>query len=431
MSAATNARRGRPDLEIVALEQGTRTSYSACGIPYVVGGRVREVDDLVVRTPQQFRDRHRIDVRTRHRVMGVDLDARTVEVRALDQERTLTLGFDQLLLATGARPLRPPLPGIDQDWIHGVQNLDDAESLLAAVTADRCREVVIVGAGYIGLEMAEAFVDRGAQVTLLDRRPYPLGSVDAPVGARLADVLAGYGVKVRCGVDVAGFGDHVVETSEGSIHADIAVLGMGVAPNASLLTDAGAAVGAAGAVRVDHRQRTSVEGVWAAGDCADVFHRVSQERVHIALGTVANKTGRVAGRNIGGTYATFPGVVGTAVTRICEVEVARTGLDSAEAQRAGIEFVVGEAVSTSRAHYYPSAVEVLARVVVERGTRRLIGGQIVGADRVGKRIDAIAAAVTAGMTAADLVDLDMAYAPAIATTWDPFQIAARNALRAL
>lgn len=431
MSAATNARRGRPDLEIIALEQGDRTSYSACGIPYVVGGSVDAVDDLVVRTPQEFRDRHRIDVRTRHWVEGVDLDARQIEVRALDQERTFQLGFDQLVLATGARPIRPAIAGIDQDWILGVQTLDDADRLLGAIAGRACRDVVIVGAGYIGLEMAEAFIDRGARVTVVERGPHPLALVDPPIGDRITGVLERYGVTVRCGTEVRGFGDHVVETSDGDLPADLVVLGIGVAPNAGLLTEAGVEAGSAGAVRVDHRQRTSVDGVWAAGDCADTFHLVSRERVHVALGTVANKTGRIAGLNIGGTYASFPGVLGTAVTRICEVEIARTGLHAAEAHRAGIDVVVGEAVATSRAHYFPGAVEVVARLLVETSRGRIVGGQLIGADRIGKRIDVIATAIVGGLGAADLVDLDLAYAPSVATAWDPFQLAARNAMSQL
>lgn len=431
MSAATNARRGRPDLEIVALEQGRHTAYSACGIPYVVGGQVDDLDTLVVRTPQEFRDLHRIDVRTRHRVVGVDIDARRLEIRALDQDRTLRLGFDQLVLATGARPVRPPLPGIDQDWIHGVQTLTDAAGLLDVVRAGEVRDVVIVGAGYIGLEMAEAFIDRGARVTLVEQAEHPLGVVDPEIGTRVAGVLDRYGVTVRCGVGVTAFGDHVVETTDGDLPADVAVLGTGVRPNAELLTGVGVTAGAKGAVRVDHRQRTSADGIWAAGDCADTFHLVTRERVHIALGTVANKTGRIAGLNIGGTYATFPGVLGTAVTRICEVEIARTGVDVAEAEAAGIEVVVGEATSTSRAGYFPGAAEVVVRLVFEASRGRLVGGQLIGADRIGKRIDVIATAITGGLTAADLVDLDLAYAPPIATTWDPFQIAARNAQRAL
>ena len=350
-----------------------------------------------------------------------------VEVRALDQDRTLFLGFDQLLLATGARPARPDLPGIDQDWIHGVQTLTDATRLLDMIEQGRGREVVVVGAGYIGIEMAEAFIDRGAKVTVVDRRAHPLGPVDPPIAARIVDVLEGYGVTVRSGVDVQGFGDRVVHTSAGDLPADLAVLGLGVTPNAELLADAGVETGAAGAVRVDHRQRTSAAGIWAAGDCADTFHLVSKERVHIALGTVANRTGRIAGLNIGGTYASFPGVLGTAVTRVCEVEVARTGLDEDQARAAGIEYVVGEVVSTSRASYFPGASEILVRLLFEAARGRLIGGQLIGADRIGKRIDVIAAAITGRLGVTDLIDLDLAYAPAVATTWDPFQIAARKA----
>jgi NADPH-dependent 2,4-dienoyl-CoA reductase/sulfur reductase-like enzyme len=431
MSAATNARRGRPDLEIVVLEQGRRTSYSACGIPYVVGGAVDDLEDLVVRTPQEFRDQHRIDVRTRHRAVAVDLDARRIEVRGLDQDRTFHLGFDLLHLATGAKPIRPDLPGIDAEWILGVQNLDDAAELLRVVAAQACRRVVVVGGGYIGLEMAEAFIDRGSQVTLLDQAPQPLGSVDPEFGVRIAEVLRGYGVDVRLGTRVEGFGDHVVHTGDGDVPADLVILGLGVGPAASLGTDAGLRTGAKGAISVDHRQRTSAEGIYAAGDCADTFHRITGQPVHIALGTVANRSGRVAGVNLGGGYATFPGVLGTAVTRICSTEIARTGLSEAEARAAGIEFVVGRAEGTSRAGYFPGAEPVLAKVLAERGTGRLLGGQIIGADRVGKRIDTIAAALTGRLTAAEVVDLDLAYAPSVSPMVDPFQVAARGALSAL
>lgn len=430
MTAATAARRARPDLEIVVVEQGRYTSYSACGIPYLFGGHIEDVDDLVVRTPQEFRDAHRIDVRTRHRVTAIDLDARRVEVRALDQQRTFHLAFDQLHIATGAKPVRPPLPGIDAPWVHGVQNLADATRLLDALEPP-VQRVVVVGGGYIGLEMAEAFIDRGDRVTLVDSAPVPLGAVDPDMGGRLAKVLERYGVDVRCGVEVTGFADQVVQTSDGEIPADIAVLGLGVGPAADLAVDAGLDTGVAGAIAVDHRQRTSAAGVYAAGDCADTFHLVSRGRTYVALGTVANKTGRVAGVNIGGGYASFPGVLGTAITRICAVEVARTGLNEAEAAEAGIEHVTATIEATSRAGYLPSAEPVTARVLAERGSGRIIGAQILGADRVGKRIDTMATAITAGMSADQIVELDLGYAPAVTPLWDPFQVAARAADREL
>ncbi|MBX3284959.1 MAG: FAD-dependent oxidoreductase [Actinobacteria bacterium] len=427
MAAATNARRGRPDLEIVAVERGSHTSYSSCGLPYLVGGAVGSVDDLVVRTPQEFRDHHRIDVRLRHEVVGIDLDARRIEVRALDQARTLHLGFDLLHLATGARPNRPDLPGVDEPWVHGVQTIDDTTRLLRAVEEQRCRRVVVVGSGYIGLELAEAFVDRGVEVTLLEAGPQPLAAIDPDLGAQVAAVLRGYGVGLRLGVQVQGFEDHQVLTSEGPVPADLVVLGTGVRPASELALDAGLAAGANGAIAVDHRQRTSASGIYAAGDCADTYHLVSRRRVHIALGTVANKTARVAGTNLGGGYATFPGVLGTALTRVCQFEIARTGLNQAQAREAGLEFVVGTAQATSRAGYFPGAVDVTARVIAERGTGRVLGGQLLGGDRVGKRIDTLATAITAGFTASQVIDLDLGYAPAVSTLWDPVQVAAQEA----
>jgi len=430
MSAATNARRGRPDLDIVVVEKGRHTSYSACGIPYVVSGEVDGLDELIVRTPQEFRDGFRIDVRTRHEAVAIDLDARRLEVRALDQQRTLHLGFDLLHIATGARPRRPLLPGIDGPGIHGVQTLDDAQQLLDVVAAQRCRNVTVVGAGYIGLEMAEAFVRRGARVTMIDSRPQPMGTLDPEMGERVAAAARSFGIDVRCGVEVEGFEPGVVHTSGGALASDLVILGTGVAPNAHLALQAGLTAGARDAIRVDHRQRTSSEGIYAAGDCADTVHLVSRKRVHVALGTIANKTGRVAGVNLGGGYASFPGVLGTAVTRVCEIEIARTGLTEAEANAAGIEVTVGRVEATSRAGYYPGAEPVHVKVLIERDTERIIGGQLVGADRAGKGIDMLATAITAGMTASQLLDLDLAYAPAVAPIWDGFQLAVMQARRA-
>lgn len=428
MTAATNARRGRPDLEIVVLEKGPHTSYSACGIPYVISGDVDSLDELIVRTPQEFRDGFRIDVRTRHEVVGIDLDARRLEVRAIDQQRTLHLGFDLLHIATGARPRRPDLPGIDGPGIHGVQTLQDAQELLDAMGERRARQVVVVGAGYLGMEMAEAFIKRGARVALVDSASRPLRSIDADMAAPIIKAIQGFGVDLRCGVEVKGFEPGRVVTGDGEIDADLVVLGMGVVPNSAIAIDAGIAAGANGAIGVDARQRTSHEGIYAAGDCADVGHRVSGRRTYIALGTVANKTGRIAGINLGGGYARFPGVLGTAVTRVCDIEVGHTGLNEASATEAGMEYRVGTVEATSRAQYYPGARPVHAKVLVERGSDRLLGGQIVGSDRSGKRIDTLATAITAGMTAGQLLDLDLAYAPAVSPMWDAFQLAARAAL---
>ena len=292
MSAASQARRRRRHLDIVVLEKGHFTSYSACGIPYLVSGQIGHLDDLVARSPEEFRERQLIDVRMGHEAVEVDLEAGKVEVRDQHRGRSMILGFDQILFATGARPIRPDLPGIDHDWVRGVQTLDDAEDLLKVAERSECRDVVVVGGGYIGLEMAEAFMERGARVVLVEGADQLMSTLDPDMAELVARDALALGIDVRLGQKVEGFADGRVHTAHGSIVADVAVLGLGVAPSSGLATDAGVEPGAHGAIAVDRRQRTSVDGAWAAGDCATSHHRVTNRQVHVALGTVANKQGR-------------------------------------------------------------------------------------------------------------------------------------------
>jgi NADPH-dependent 2,4-dienoyl-CoA reductase/sulfur reductase-like enzyme len=431
MTAASQARRQRADLDIVALEKGRWTSYSACGIPYVVGGSVDELDDLIVRSPQVFRDQFRIDARTGHEVMAIDFDDRSVEVRDHEHDRTYRLGFDILHIGTGATPLRPPLPGMDSPFVRGVQTLEDADHLLARSIGENVERVVVVGGGYIGLEMAEAFVERGCSVTVVTRSPEVMPTLDPDMGGMVTAAMRRVGIKVRCGETVTGFENGMVVTDAGSLPADLVVLGLGVAPNTALAAAAGVPTGVYGAIVVDRRQRTDVDGVWAAGDCCESFHLISGERVHIALGTVATKQGRVAGINIGGDYATFPGVLGTAITKLCSTEVARTGLSEAEATAAGFLYEVVKVESTTRAGYFPGAMKMTTKLVAERRSGRLLGGQIVGQEGSAKRIDVLATALTAGMTVEQMTALDLSYAPPFSPVWDPVLIAARKAAEAI
>jgi NADPH-dependent 2,4-dienoyl-CoA reductase/sulfur reductase-like enzyme len=431
MTAATQARRLRPDLDIVALEKGDWTSYSACGIPYLVGGHIGQLDELVARTPQQLRDQHRIDVRLRHEAMGIDLDRRSVEVRDHDHGRTVWLPFDQLMLGMGARPRRPELPGMDGDIVHGIQTLDDASHLLAHAEEGPCDRVVVVGGGYIGLEMAEAFTQRGAVVTVVEQAPEVMRTLDPDMGALVRAAMGRQNVEVRVGVEVDGVSDGVVHTSDGDLKADLVVLGLGVQPNSELAADAGIHLGAGGAVSVNRRQATSAEGVWAAGDCADSYHLVTTRKVYIALGTVANKQARVAGTNLAGGYATFPGVVGTAATRVCDTEIARTGLSEHEATRDGFGYHAVTAESTTTAGYLPEARALTVKMLAERNSGRLLGAQIVGQQGAGKRIDVVATALHNAMTVEEMTHLDLSYAPPFSPVWDPVLIAARKAAAAV
>ena len=445
MSAAMQVRRRRPDVEVVVLERTTWTSYSACGIPYLVGGIVEDIDDLVARSPQSFRDDHGVDVRTGHEVRALDLDAGEVEAWDHGEGRTVRFGYDQLHVATGAVPVRPPLPGLDLPFVHGVQTLDDAARLLERVTGEGGKRAVIVGGGYIGIEMAESFAQRGAEVTLVTAADQLMGSLDPDMAAPLADQARSLGIDVHLGTAVegveagggtagtgsAGGAGGVVVAGGASFPADVVVLGLGVRPNSGLLADAGVALGVKGAVRVDRRQQTSAEGVFAAGDCCESFHVIARRPVHIPLGTVANKQGRVAGINLAGDYAAFPGVLGTAVSRLCRTEVGRTGLSEREAEQYGFGYVAATVQATSRAGYFPDAEPITVKALAERVSRRVIGAQVVGREGAAKRIDVLATAMWAGMTVDDVVELDLGYAPPFGPVWDPVHLVARKLVKLL
>lgn len=431
MSAASQARRRRRDLDIVAFEKGGWTSYSACGIPYLLSGDVENLDALVARTPAELRNNQQIDVRLHHEVTAIDTAANRLTVRDHGRGRDLQLGFDQLLIATGARPLRPDLPGIHEPFVFGVQTLDDAAAILAYAEEHSVARVVVVGGGYIGVEMAEAFLRWGAEVTLVEAGTQVMRTLDPDMAARVAAAMEAHGVVMQTGVTVRGFEPGRVLTDSGAFEADLVVLGLGVVPNTEIAGAAGIELGVRGAIRVDQMQRSSSAGVWAAGDCAESFHRVSRRWVHIALGTVANRQGRVAGINLGGGYATFGGVVGTAVSKICNTEVARTGLTEAEASAAGFAFATASITSTTRAGYFPGAKPITVKILAEKGTGRLLGGQIVGEEGAAKRIDVLATALVAEMTVEEVLDLDLAYAPPFSPVWDPVVIAAREVAKEL
>ena len=433
MTAASQARRrrGPDDLRITAFEQGDFTSYSACGIPYWVGGQVAERDALIARTPAEHRARG-IDLRLRTRVTEIDLDRRRVRTRARGDGAESWTGFDQLVVATGAEPLRPPLPGFDAPGVHGVQTLDDGAALLATLEHGVHRAVV-VGGGYIGVEMAEAMVQRGLQVTMVHRSPEPMATLDPDMGRLVRVAMEGMGIAVVPGaeaeavlLDPAGR-PRAVRTSAGEFPADVVVLGLGVRPRTELARAAGLPLGASGGLLTDASMRVEgTEGIWAGGDCVEVLDLVSGIRGHIALGTHANKHGLVIGTNIGGGQATFPGVVGTAVSKVCALEIARTGLRERDATAAGFRFDRAVIESTSRAGYYPGAAPMTVKMLAERGTGRMLGLQIVGREGAAKRVDIGAVALTAGMTVNQIVSLDLGYAPPFSPVWDPVQVAARK-----
>jgi len=434
MSAASKVRRENPEREIVVFERSPHTSYSACGLPYFIAGMVEDADSLIARTPETFRDKYRIDARIRHEVLGIETGARRVRVVNLENRQEWWEPYDQLLIATGAVPFCPELPGAAGRGIYGLSTLASGIRIRRVLDEEKPRRAVVVGGGYIGLEMAEALILRGLEVSLVQRGPQVMGTLDPDMGALVSEALRDVGVTLYLEESLAGFeteGGRVraVVTDRRTLPADIVILGMGVRPASGLAKEAGIPLGVKDAIRVDPRMRVGVEGVWAAGDCVESFHLVSRRPFYVALGTVANKQGTVAGINLAGDEAYFPGVVGTAVTKVCKYEVARTGLLEEEIVALGLDYTSAVIESKTRAGYYPGAGRITVKVLAEKGSGRLLGGQIVGIEGAAKRIDVLATALHAGMSVQQVVDLDLSYAPPYSPVWDPVQIAARAALK--
>ncbi|NMO90000.1 FAD-dependent oxidoreductase [Actinomycetospora sp. TBRC 11914] len=440
MSAASTALRhaGSGEVEVTVLESGHYTSYSACGIPYWVGGTVSDGDSLVARGPEEHREAG-IDVRMRTEATAIDLEKQVVSFRAVDGDGDDgEISYDDLVIATGARPLRPPLDGIDAEGIFGVQSLEDGEAIISDLGDGGRRRAVVVGAGYIGVEMAEAMVLRDLEVTILDHAPEPFTQIDPDMGAIVREAMQGMGMTVLNGVTVEGFdvGDDgrvtAVRTDRETIPADIVVLGLGVRPNVDLAREAGLTVGESGGLVTDVQMRcVGHDNVWAGGDCVEVHHRLSKKGVAIALGTHANKHGRIIGTNLAGGYGAFPGVLGTAISKVCSLEIGRTGLGEAEARAAGYGYVTTTIESTNVAGYFPGAETMTVKVLAEKRTGKLLGAQIVGRAESAKRIDVFATAIWHHMDVEEMTFMDLSYAPPFSPVWDAVLVAARKAAKAV
>lgn len=410
MSAASAARRVDPALPIVVLERTGFAAYGMCGLPYYVSGLVARPEDLVAYPPEYFRERRRLDLRLHAEAVRIDVDGRTVHFR--EDGRADRLEWSALVVAAGGAPATIPMLGPS----FTIRTLEDAIALRSLLDAGRVRTALVVGAGYIGLEMADALHARGVRVTVTERLDRVLPNLDGPVAAVVEEHVREH-VTLRLGQDAA--------PDDGT---DVVVVCAGVRPAAGVAAEAGARTGPGGALLVDERMRTSLPGVWAAGDCIAPFHRVLGAPAFVPLGPAANKTGRVAGTVAAGGDATFAGIVGTAVVKVFELEVARTGLTLAEALSAGLDAGATDVASRSRAKYYPGVAPLHVRLVHEAGGR-LLGAQLVGREGAAKRVDVVAAVLHAGLSVDDLAAFDLSYAPPYSPVYDPLIVAAQAAQR--
>jgi len=429
MSAASAARRTDPGLEIVVLEAGGYSSYGLCGLPYFLSSTVARADSLVSYPPSFFQERRRIDLRLQTTATRLDPDRHLIQFHREGHEHRL--GYHRLVVAAGGAASLPRIPGLDNDHVFTVRTLEDAIGLRSLLDAGHVGRALVIGAGYIGLEMAEALVERGVVVTLAEALPRVMPNLDPPIAALVEHEVRRHDVDLRLGARV----DAVRSTVDGlealvdgePVTVDVVVVAAGVRPAGNLAADAGAVTGPDGALLVDDQMRTSLPDVLAAGDCIAPYHRVLGRPAFIPLGPAANKTGRVAGTVAAGGEARFPGVVGTAVVKVFELAVARTGLTLAEAEAEGLPALATDALGRSRAKYYPGAEPVTVRLVHEEGGR-LLGAQIVGAgEGVAKRIDVVAVALQAGFSVEDLLAVDLSYAPPYAPVYEPILLAAQAA----
>ena len=440
-TAASEAKRTNPDAEVVLFEQGEHVSVGACEIPYFVADQLEGKTDLIVVSPDELERTRGVEVRLRHRVAGLDARAGTLTVEALDYGATRTERFDRFILAMGARARQLDVPGAHAAGIFTVRDFADALAIKQWVTTEPVRHVVVVGAGYVGLEMAEAMRDRGLRATILDPNGRALpGSLVPEMGRQLDAAVRAAGVLVRAErvTSVLHGADgrvSAVRTDAGEIIGCQAVIvAIGVEPRVELATAAGVALGSTGAVAVDDQMRTNVRSVWACGDLVEVQRVIDRKAVHLALAPVGRRTARVAARNAarqGGAPDLHRGVTGAVAVKAFGMEAAAVGLDLEAALDASFDALAIQIRHTTRTKVYPGSKTIDVRLVVERGTGRLLGGQLVGAEGAALRVNVLVPMLRAGATARELAeDADLVYNPPIAPTVDPLKVAARQAMKA-
>jgi NADPH-dependent 2,4-dienoyl-CoA reductase/sulfur reductase-like enzyme/rhodanese-related sulfurtransferase len=433
--AGARARRCDPSARITIIEQKDNLSTATCGLPYYVADVIKKESALVARQADYFREVMDMEVLTGTRALAVHPKAHTVEIVNQKTDRRSALEYDKLVIATGAAPIAPPWEGKDLAGIFTLSNIPDATAIRDYLSNLDKREVIIVGAGLIGLEMAEAFTTRGLKVTVIEALDWPLPALlDEEIAAHVEKHLRAKGVAVRCGQRVTGFiGDNnrrvrKVVLGDAELEAGMVLLSLGVRPNIGLAKEAGLTIGSTGGLFVNERLQTSDPAIYAGGDCVEVVNVITGKKTLVPLGSTANKHGRIIGSNITGGRETFPGIIGTAVAKVFDFNVARTGLNEAQAREAGFEIISSLIPTFEHATYYPGARDILVKLVADKTTGRLLGGQAIGTGDTAKRIDVLAAAIAFGATVDDLANLDLGYAPPYNSALDPLHNAA-NVIR--
>ncbi|MBI4618950.1 MAG: FAD-dependent oxidoreductase [Desulfobacterales bacterium] len=429
MKAATRARRVNPNLKITVFEEKDYVSYAACGLPYYTSGVVKEREELVLRTPEDFIIPFDIQVHTNHRVTKIDPQNNQITVFDLKGRKEIVQYYDKLIIATGAKPIVPPLPGVNLSRIYTIKTVEDASSIKDYIGRKQTKKAIIIGAGLIGLEMAESLVSQGLEVTIVEMMNQVLPPLDEDMAYLIEKHLIEKGVNVSKENPVEAFEGNIkagvkqVITKNARFDADLVILSIGIRPNTQLAQEAGVALGETRAIKVNERMLTNIPEIYAAGDCSETFSLITGKPTWVPLGSTANKQGRVAGENAAGGDAFFRGVSGTMIAKVFDYTVAKTGLSEREAMKHGYEIERAIIYPNSHAHYYTDAKGMFFKIIAEKKSNRVLGAQIIGEDGVDKRIDVIASAIAQKATFGDLQGLDMAYAPPYSPAVDPVIVA--------
>ena len=427
-TAAARLRRLDEQAEIVVFERSGYISYANCGLPYYIGGIIEDSENLTLQTPESFYTRFRIRMKVHHEVTAIDSNRKIVSVKNLKTGEKFEESYDKLLLSPGAKPIRPNLPGMDSNKLFTLRTVEDTFRIKGFVVQHKPKVAVIVGGGFIGLEVAENLRELGMDVTIVQRPKQLMNPFDGDMASFIHGEVRKHGVKLALGYTVEGFeekdgGIDVLLKNQPTIHADMVVLAIGVTPESSLAKEAGLALGIKGSILVNDRMETSVPDIYAVGDAVQVKHYVTGEDALIALAGPANKQGRIAADNICGGDSRYPGSQGSSVIKVFDMTAAITGINETNARKSGLDVDTVILSPMSHAGYYPGGKLMTMKVVFEKETYRLLGAQIVGYDGVDKRIDVLATAIHAGIKATDLKDLDLAYAPPYSSAKDPINMA--------
>ena len=427
-TAAARARRLNEAARIVLFERGEHISFANCGLPYYIGGVIPKREQLLVTTLRDFVDRYNIDIRIFSEVTRIDRSEREVEVKNVRSGETYRESYDKIILAPGAEPIRPPIPGIELPNIFSLRNIPDSDAIAGYIDARKPESALIVGAGFISLEMAENLVRRGCKVTIIEMLDQVMNVLDYEMASMVREELEKKGVICKLGCTATRFskeGDRIAVSTDtaGDITADIVLVTVGVRPENRLAKEAGLEIGQTGGIRVDSSMRTSDPDIFAVGDAAEVKDLLTGAPVVVALAGPANKQGRIAADNAMGRSSVFKGSLGTSIAKVFDLSVAATGLSEKRLLRYGIPYLTGYTHPASHASYYPGAQVMTIKLIFSPGDGRILGAQIVGPAGVDKRIDVLATAIKAGMTVYDLEELELAYAPPYSSAKDPINIA--------